>query len=392
MLDPSIRLSNPKRLYPFTHSSIQCYFKPSARDFAIKEVPLYDASGSGEHLLIYVRKKGLSTFELLHILSSALGCKVRDIGYAGLKDKAAISHQYLSVHRSKLGALESALAFLESQQIKILSITPHNNKLKMGHLKGNHFFVRLKKVSPTSALKLQTTLEVLIKSGFPNYFGFQRFGKDGDNHKQGEAIAKRKMLFRNKKIGQFLISSYQSVLFNAWLASRVQLSQILKGFTPKEALEALKHPSLPYLNPIAHLFSLEILKILQKQPQIFTLLPGEVLCHFPFGKTFICEDVSIESTRFYSKDIAPMGALCGAKLLSAQNLALAFENQFLDSEVNANGVRRYAWVWAEDVQSKYIEQKAHFELQFFLPKGVYATTFLEALLGRECVNENEVES
>lgn len=86
-----------------------------------------------------------------------------------------------------------------------------------------------------------------------------------------------------------------------------------------------------------------------------------------------------------------MGALCGAKLLGAQGLALALENQFLDSEVNANGTRRYAWVWAEDVQSKYIEQKAHFELQFFLPKGVYATTFLEALLGRECVSENEVE-
>lgn len=382
-------LSNPKRLYPFTHSPIQCYFKPSARDFAIREVPLYEASGSGEHLLLYVRKKGLSTFELLQILSSAIGCKVRDIGYAGLKDKASISHQFLSIHRSKLEVLESASAFLESQQVKFLSITPHNNKLKIGHLKGNHFFVRLKKVSPTSALKLQTTLENLTKSGFPNYFGFQRFGKDGDNYKSGEAIAKRKMSLKNKKIGQFLVSSYQSVLFNAWLASRVQLSQILKNFSPKEVLEALKHPSLPHLNPLAPLLSLEILKSLQNQPQPFTLLPGEVLCHFPFGKTFICEDVRIESTRFYSRDIAPMGALCGAKLLSARDLALALESQFLDSEVNANGVRRYAWVWAEDVQSRYIEQKAHFELQFFLPKGVYATTFLEALLGRECVDEDE---
>ncbi len=342
------QLTNISRIYPFTHTPIECHFNTSPRDFVIKEIPLYEPSGSGEHLLLYVRKKGLSTFELLNILSSSLGCRVRDIGYAGLKDKAATSYQYLSIHRSLQNRLESALPHLHSQHIKILTITPHNHKLKIGHLKGNSFFMRLKKVSSNNATKLHSTLELLAYSGFPNYFGNQRFGKEGD--------------------------------FNAWLSSRIQLTQILRSFKPNEVLRALQSPNFPTLHTFAKSCTPQLIKTLQSQKQPFVILQGDIMCHYPFGKNFVCNDTLIESTRFLQKDIAPTGALCGTKFTHSKCLAYDIEEQFLDSQIKANGTRRYAWVWAENIEGRYIPQEAHFELHFSLPKGSYATIFLESLL------------
>lgn len=372
----------PFNLYPFSHSPCDCYFKPSARDFVVEEIPLYEPSGSGEHCLVYVRKKALSTFELLNLLSRTLGCKVRDIGYAGLKDKAATTYQYLSIHRSLLPRLESAFEALVEKQVKILHITPHHNKLKIGHLKGNRFFVRLKKCTPLCASKIHSILAALGQSGFPNYFGGQRFGKDGDNFTSGKALAHKQVQMKNKKMSNFLISSYQSYLFNEWLNARVELSQIVHNFSPNDALKALRYSSNPALQALGQEWKIQVLKALQAQKQPFVILKGDVMCHYPFGKTFICDEPNIEAMRFMQKDVAPMGALCGQKLISAQTDALLCESPFIDKQIKTSGTRRYAWVWAEDIEGEYINQKAHFELHFSLPKGSYATTFLESVLHR----------
>ena len=106
------------------------------------------------------------------------------------------------------------------------------------------------------------------------------------------------------------------------------------------------------------------------------------MCHYPCGKTFICDEPNIEAMRFMQKDVAPMGALCGQKLIYAQTDALLCESPFIDKQIKTSGTRRYAWVWAEDIEGEYINQKAHFELHFSLPKGSYATTFLESVLHR----------
>lgn len=369
------------RFYPFTHSPVQCLFNPSSRDFVVKEIPLYEPSGNGEHLLIYVRKKGLSTFEMLELFSQILGIKVRDIGYAGLKDKAATTYQYISIPRSLESRLHLTLPILQEHNIKILSLHAHNNKLKIGHLKGNEFFMRLKKLLPHNATKLESTLKTIAQSGFPNYFGEQRFGKNGDNFTSGKAISQNSLKIKNKKMSNFLISSYQSHLFNTWLKTRLQLSKILHSFSPQEALQALLHKDFQALHS-PH-YTLNLIKTLQKQKQHFVLLPGDVMCHYPYGKNFVCEDELLESQRFILKNTAPTGALCGLKLTQAQHLAKEIESHFLDSTIKANGTRRYAWVWAEQIEGKYIAEKAQYELQFYLPKGSYATIFLESVLGHQ---------
>ncbi|AWK61316.1 tRNA pseudouridine(13) synthase TruD [Helicobacter cinaedi] len=369
------------RFYPFSHSPLQCHFNASSRDFVVKEIPLYEPSGNGEHLLIYVRKKGLSTFEMLELFSQILGIKVRDIGYAGLKDKAATTYQYISISRHLESRLNLISPILQEHNIKILNLHAHNNKLKIGHLKGNEFFMRLKKLLPHNATKLESTLELIAQSGFPNYFGDQRFGKEGDNFQSGKAIIQNSLKIKNKKMSNFLISSYQSHLFNAWLKTRLQFSQILHSFSPNEVLNALFHDDFKALHS-PH-YTLNLIKTLQKQKQHFVLLQGDVMCHYPYGKNFICEDEIAESQRFILKNTAPTGALCGLKLTHAHNLAKDIESHFLDSAIKANGTRRYAWVWAEQIKGKYIAEKAQYELQFYLPKGSYATIFLESLLGQQ---------
>lgn len=374
------------RLYPYAHSPIKCYFKPSPRDFVVKEVPLYEPSGDGEHCIIYVRKKGLSTFELLALLSNVLGCKVRDIGYAGLKDKAASTYQYISIHRTLSEKLTQNIDFLREKHIKILDIKTHRNKLKIGHLKGNRFFVRLKKCDAKNAHKLQSLLPHIAQQGFPNYFGSQRFGIYKDNYLQGRALAHGEKQMRDKKLRDFLLSSYQSHLFNQWLIARVMLSKILYTFPAADVLVALTDSSLHMLREFATKCDKKYIESLQKQKQYFVLVNGDVMCHYPFGKAFICKDTQIESARFNDRDIAPTGALFGTKCIRASDNAAYIESFYEDSALKANGQRRFAWVWAEDIQWRYIPENAHFELHFTLPKGAYATILLECLLGTELEN------
>ncbi|HFU74023.1 MAG TPA: tRNA pseudouridine(13) synthase TruD, partial [Helicobacteraceae bacterium] len=127
------------RFYALSHAPIPFHFRQNARDFVVDEIPLYEWSGEGEHLVFQLRKKNLSTFEAIDILSHYLGLKSKEIGYAGLKDKHAMTKQYFSI----LKKYEQKLDTVDHENIKILSKHYHNNKLRTGHLKGNRFFIRV---------------------------------------------------------------------------------------------------------------------------------------------------------------------------------------------------------------------------------------------------------
>ena len=114
--------------YAYTHSKIVFYFKQSPRDFVVEEIPLYSFDGEGAHWIVKVRKKNLTTFELIKFFSSYFGVKSSEIGYAGLKDKNALTIQYLSFPKHLIN--KSLLESFEHPEIKILEITVHNNKIK----------------------------------------------------------------------------------------------------------------------------------------------------------------------------------------------------------------------------------------------------------------------
>ncbi|HOI83987.1 MAG TPA: tRNA pseudouridine(13) synthase TruD, partial [Campylobacterales bacterium] len=213
-----------------THSSINFVFTKNSKDFTVEEIPLYEFSGEGEHIVVAIRKKDMTTWEMLSYISSALGVKQKEIGYAGLKDKDGMTVQHISLPRN----FESAIKDLTHPNIKILSVVRHKNKIKLGHLAGNKFFIRLKKIMPSDFAKLKNGLKTIEKEGMPNYFGYQRFGRDGKNHELGRDIAHGIKKERNQNLKRFFISAYQSYLFNDWLDFRIKLSRLTESFDKKE--------------------------------------------------------------------------------------------------------------------------------------------------------------
>ena len=361
-----------KPLYALTHAPIEAYFSKNSDDFVVREIPLYEFSGDGEHLIVEISKKDMTTQEALHVLSEVTGAKMRDFGYAGLKDKQGMTTQFISMPRK----FESNLANFSHEKIKILSLNAHKNKLRIGHLKGNSFFIRLKKVLPSNAKKLEQAFVSIDKMGYANYFGYQRFGKFGDNAATGLELLKNGTIngkkSKNPKLNDFLISAYQSDLFNRWLSKRVEISKFAQDFSLGELAQIY-----PYLDNA-------ILKNLKSQKRFFKLMEGEVLGHYPHGKCFLCEDLDAEGARFDARDITSCGLIAGAKAYEAQGAARMVEDQVFaqanEYKAKMTGSRRFAWCYLEDASYKYNEEKAHFTINFTLQKGSYATVVLEEIL------------
>jgi tRNA pseudouridine13 synthase len=360
------------RLYIYNHSSIDLHFVKNSDNFIVDEIPLYEFSGEGEHLILKISKKDITTWDALKVLSNSCGAKVREFGYAGLKDRDGFTIQYISIHKS----YETKLENFSHKQIKIVEKTYHNNKIKIGHLKGNRFFIRFKKVSPTNGLKLKEVLNNISTYGIPNYFGYQRFGKNQDNYESGKAILQKKILEKNKKLKNFLISAYQSHIFNLWLSKRVEISKLCNSFSIEEIYQLLNYPK-------------EIVKQIKNQKNIFKLLPGDRLSHYPHGKLFLCTNLEDESLRFFKKNITVTGPLPGSKVLKSDGLAGNLEKDFTkeceEFESNMTGARRFAWIFPDEIESKYIRDSAWFEFSFSLPKGSYATVLLEELLHKKLI-------
>jgi len=349
------------RFYSLSHSKIDFYFKQSPRDFVVEEIPLYEFSGEGEHLILFIRKKNLSTLELVSAMAKYLGIKNKEIGYAGLKDKHAMTKQYISINKK----YEEALEGFNLENIKIISKTYHNNKIRIGHLTGNRFYIKVKKVNPTSAAKIDEALKSIQTNGIPNFFGYQRFGRDGDNHIDGEKIAKGEKKERNPKIRKLLISSYQSHLFNMWLNRRLEINTLVSKFKSEELEEVLNIPKTQ-------------LDKMKNQEHPFKLISGDIMEHYPYGRLFDFDGTEHDFERFNSRDISVTGLLCGTKARIASDISREIEKDF-DDEINADGTRRYAWIYPTDIEGRFNQVEAQYEFNFTLPKGSYATVLLEEI-------------
>lgn len=359
------------RFYYLQHAPIPFVFKQSARDFVVEEIPLYPFSGNGEHLILHVRKKNLSTWDLISLIANHLNIKGREIGYAGLKDKNAMTKQYISLPKKYERALES----FSHENVKILEKTYHKNKIHMGHLKGNRFFIRLKKVTPTAAKKINEALKQISAYGMPNFFGFQRFGIDGENYKKGEAILRGKLKERNVKLKRLYINAYQSHLFNLWLSRRIEISTLIATFDAAEMSSLLNIPA-------------ETLKKAKAQPHPYKLIEGDILMHYPHGRPFEFEGADEEIERFMERDVVPTGLLVGKRAKRSTGVSRTIEKAY-DAVHEIDGERRYAWIFPEEIEGKYREEEAWYELHFTLPKGCYATVLIEEIAKRKIDNDEE---
>jgi tRNA pseudouridine13 synthase len=160
--------------------------KERYEDFQVEEVPAYEPCGNGDHVYFTVEKKGLSTARAIRDIARKIGVNPRDIGAAGMNDARGITRQTLSVEHAD----PERIAGLEIPRIRILRVSRHGNKLRIGHLRGNKFVIKLRDADPRRIGDVLRLLEIFTERGAPNYFGSQRFGIRGDTWRVGQALLK----------------------------------------------------------------------------------------------------------------------------------------------------------------------------------------------------------
>lgn len=189
-------------------------YPADAERFHVEELPLYPACGEGEHLYLDIEKRDIDTPLLALLIAERLGIAPAAVGWAGRKDRRATARQRLSV---PLAAAAGRLESLADPRFRVLSAQPHRNKLRLGHLAGNRFRLRL--VGEADGALIEGELGHLRVEGLPNFYGPQRFGADGQNHLRGlSALAGGGL--RRGRAQEFLLSAFQAALFNRVCAAR----------------------------------------------------------------------------------------------------------------------------------------------------------------------------
>ncbi len=354
-----------RRIYPQKHDPVSFTFKQNKEDFIVTELPLREEiEGKGNYFIAKIQKQDLSTMEMLDILESELQCF--SIGYAGLKDKYATTTQYISVPLKFSRALQK----FNHPRIKILQSFKAKEKLSIGDLKGNHFFIRLHKVDETSAQHLGKVLDDVMRQGMPNYFGYQRFGKESGNLERSREVAQGEVHMKDKRVHKIMLHAYQSYLFNDWLARRIELSKEIKHDSCEELLVNLN-------------ISQSECEPLKEQRGYFCLLPGDILLDVQSKKWVNVQDIQTVRKGLKEHKLIPTGLLAGTRVWRAKGVAGTLEEAYDDPLVQAAGMRREAWVYPKSIRYEYDQSNKSFELSFTLPKGAYATVLLENLGNRE---------
>lgn len=317
-------------------------------DFEVEEVPLYQPSGEGAHRYLWVEKRGHNTRDVVRQLAKVAGVPEQEVGAAGLKDRHAVTRQWISLPaRAAQGeAPASALEWPLPSGLKILKETLHGNKLRTGHLLANRFWLRLIGCEPDAEARAVALLEAARREGTFNSFGAQRFGRGGMNLTHALTWLRRGAGWRGFQ-PKLYASVLQAEVFNRYLAARYA--------------RGLEAP-----------------------------LRGEVVRLHGAGKHFRVDNVEAERPRWEKRDLHPTGPMPGPKALFAEHEALELERAAAAGILEelprafaklAPGTRRDLMVYPEDLELVPEPERGSFRLSFTLPSGSYATELVEALTG-----------
>ncbi len=321
-------------------------YKVAPEDFVVVEEELYAPSGEGDHVWLRLRKRGLSTMQAVEMLARALDRRDRDFGFAGMKDAFAVTEQWLSLEHADVARVRA----LALEGLEVVAVTRHANKLRPGHLRGNRFDLVLRGVGSEHVEALNVNLAELQRTGVPNYFGEQRFGKRGANLDKGLDLLRGDLAHAARRIPKklltLLLASVQSEVFNQVLVRRLD--------------------------------------------RMGTLLLGDVAILHTNGAAFLVEDAAAEQPRCDAFELSPSGPMPGPKCLAPRGEPGAMEAAVLaemdldpalfgKSPHRSNeGERRSLRMQVRDVE--VVAQGDAVRLRFALPRGGYATSVLRELL------------
>ena len=394
--------------------------KQEHADFYVEEVPLYAASGSGEHTYFEIEKIGRTTRAAVERIAQELGLPPDSIGYAGLKDRKGVTRQTLSVACGD----SSRLRQLSVPGVEVLRVSRHTNKLRLGHLLGNRFRVRVREVCSDAEARLNALLPLL--KGIPNFYGPQRFGSRGIAHMIGRALLRKdyrtavdRLLGRpsSTEAHPDVIRARRLFMAGQWEEAhrafppeyrdelRVLYYLLQAGERYSRAVTRLRdHSRRMYVCAFqSYLFNLTLSeRMRQAGGDLECLFEGDLAYLHGSGAVFDVKDPERERVRVERFEISPSGPLFGSKMIAPKGKAAEIERAVLRREgldlegVRRlfprrffDGVRRPLRVPVQDL-SWQLEGK-DLLIQFFLPKGAYATTFLREITKNEVFPEEYYE-
>ncbi len=325
--------------------------KAVPEDFEVEEIPAYPASGQGDFLYLWIEKRDLGAEYFVRQVARRLDVPVGEVGTAGLKDRHAVTRQMVSVPVRA----ESRLAQLDGDGVRLLSVSRHGNKLKPGHLHGNRFRVLIRDAGPAADATAAPILDRLRREGMPNFYGPQRFGRDGETVLLGMALLHHepppahlpRVNLRNPFLRKLTLSAAQAALFNHTLARRMADGLLRR------------------------------------------VLSGDVMAKWPFGGMFTAEDVIREQERFDTRETVTAGPMFGRKMFAAAGEAAGREAAVLqDAGLTVesfhgfgkllSGTRRHNLIYLDDLAAE--SEPDGLRLTFTLPAGCYATVLLREVM------------
>jgi tRNA pseudouridine13 synthase len=318
--------------------------KERPEDFEVEEVPAYEPSGVGDHLYLWVEKVDIGAEFFIRQLAKRLGVSTGAVGTAGLKDRRAVTRQLVSVPASAADRVPQ----LDGDGIRVLRVSRHTNKLRAGHLRGNRFRILVRDAVPDAADRLGPVVAQLRDLGLPNFYGPQRFGKDGATAQLGLAqLTGSVRPVRNFFQRKLTLSAAQAALYNQYLAARLNDGLLRR------------------------------------------VLVGDVMARWPVGGLFVVTDRDREQQRFDARETVPAGPIFGRKTFpaageAADREAAVLADAGLTPAVFAGfgkllaGTRRRNLVYVDDLAASC--EPDGVRLTFTLPAGSYATVLLRELM------------
>jgi tRNA pseudouridine13 synthase len=315
--------------------------RASPEDFVVEEIAAYPPAGHGDHVLVWIEKRGWTTPAAATALAGAVGADPGGVGWAGMKDRHAVTRQWLSLPPPTTPEQVAAAAV---DGVAVLTAARHPHKLRTGHLRGNRFAVTVRGAVPGAADRARTILgRLAAPPGAPNWFGEQRFGATGDNVERGLALLAGARVRAPPKLRRLLISAVQSQLFNDWLAARVR-----DGLFPQ-------------------------------------VIDGDLLVKRAGSAPFRAEAPAVEADRVHAGEVVVTGPMFGPRMRAAAagTAAAAREGAvlaaagltietFAAAGKLAEGTRRALAVPIADPEVVEVDATA-ITLRFALPAGAYAT-------------------
>jgi tRNA pseudouridine13 synthase len=323
-------------------------------DFFVDEELPYAASGNGSHVFVHFEKRGMNTRFAVQAIARALNVNDRDIGVAGMKDRHAVTRQWVSVPPPIAPEAIQALAIPE---LTILEVIRHEQKLRTGHVRANRFVLRVRDAVPDAVQRATAIVHRLAEApGAPNWYGEQRFGREGNNAERGRAMLAGERV-RDKKLARLFVSALQAELFNAWLTARMA--------------DGLYRD----------------------------VLAGDVL-HKTTGGMFVSDDPATDTARLRAGELVLTGPMFGESMRRGPDGSPAVERElailaaaglapdaFSPVRSLAEGTRRDATIQLRDAKVSAASEPdpspggpSTYQIEFALPGGAYATAVMREVM------------